>query len=106
MLLPSGNELGGSSARCLEGVENFASDVALDASHDFVFGFAFGEAAGDVVTGGLVAAHAHDGTDYLMQTSYSSFGFSGPEGGPEWLTGWNTANGRITAPARGTVRVT
>jgi hypothetical protein len=46
------------------------------------------------------------GTDYLMQTSYSSFGFSGPEGGPEWLTGWNTANGRITAPARGTVRVT
>jgi hypothetical protein len=86
----------------LGGRGNFAGDVALDASDDFVFGFAFGEAAGGVVTGGLVAAHAHDGTDYLMQTSYSSFGFSGPE----WLTGWNTANGKITAPARGTVRVT
>ena len=44
----------------LGGLENFAGDVALDASHDFFFGFAFGEAAGDVVTGGLVAAHAHD----------------------------------------------
>lgn len=46
------------------------------------------------------------GTDHLMQSCYSSHGFSGPEGGPEWLTGWNTANGKITAPGRGTVRIT
>jgi hypothetical protein len=63
MLQCSGNEFGGSLARCSEGVENFAGDVALDASHDFVFGFAFGDAPGDVVTGGLVAAHAHDQDD-------------------------------------------
>ncbi|MGV7303109.1 hypothetical protein PJK45_28090 [Mycobacterium kansasii] len=45
------------------------------------------------------------GTDYLMQSCYSHWGFSGPEGGPNWLTGWNTAQGKITAPQSGTVRV-
>jgi hypothetical protein len=32
-------------------VEDLAGDVALEASHDLVFGFAFGQAAGDVVAG-------------------------------------------------------
>jgi hypothetical protein len=44
-------------------VEDFAGDVALEASHDLVFGFAFGQAPGEVVAGGLVAAHAHDQDD-------------------------------------------
>ena len=44
-------------------MEDFAGDVALEASHDLVFGFAFGQAAGDVVAGGLVAAHAYDQDD-------------------------------------------
>lgn len=46
------------------------------------------------------------GTDHLMQSCYSSWGFSGPQGGPDWLTGWNTAHGKITAPQRGPVRIT
>jgi hypothetical protein len=33
----------------VEGVEDFAGDVALETSHDLVFGFAFGQAAGDVL---------------------------------------------------------
>jgi hypothetical protein len=45
------------------------------------------------------------GTDHLMQSMYSSCGGSGPDGGPEWLTGWNTRAGKITAPAFGDVRV-
>ncbi|ETA91883.1 hypothetical protein O982_24830 [Mycobacterium avium 10-5581] len=45
------------------------------------------------------------GTDHLMQSCYSSWGFTGPDGGPDWLTGWNTANGKISAPQKGTVRV-
>jgi hypothetical protein len=44
-------------------VEDFAGDIALEASHDLVFGFAFGQASGDVVAGGLVAAHPHDQDD-------------------------------------------
>jgi hypothetical protein len=47
----------------VEGVEDFASDVALEASHDLVFGFAFSYAAGDVVAGRVVAAHAYDEDD-------------------------------------------
>ena len=46
------------------------------------------------------------GTDHFMQSCYSSWGFSGPDGGPEWLTGWNTQGGKITAPQTGTMRVT
>ncbi|ORJ52696.1 hypothetical protein B5M45_30365 [Mycobacterium simiae] len=45
------------------------------------------------------------GTDYLMQSCYSHWGFSGPDGGPDWLTGWNTVRGKITAPQSGVVRV-
>ena len=44
-------------------MEDFAGDVTLEASHHLVFGFAFGQAAGDVVAGGLVAAHAYDEDD-------------------------------------------
>jgi integrase len=33
-------------------VEDFAGDGALEASHDLVFGFAFGEAPSDVAAGG------------------------------------------------------
>lgn len=46
-----------------------------------------------------------DGTDYLMQTMSGACGLSGPDGGPEWLTGWNTRSGKITAPPFGDVRV-
>lgn len=45
------------------------------------------------------------GTDYFMQSCYSHWGRSGPEGGPAWLTGWNTNAGRVTAPQTGTIRV-
>lgn len=47
----------------MKGVEDLAGDVALDAAHDLVFGFAFGQAAGEVVAGGLMAAHAHHQDD-------------------------------------------
>jgi len=39
MLLSSGNEFWGLFSSCLEGVEDFARDVALKASFDFVLGF-------------------------------------------------------------------
>jgi hypothetical protein len=38
------------------GVVDRAGDVSLYAAHDFGFGPAFAEAAGEVVAGGLVAA--------------------------------------------------
>jgi len=41
--------------------EHFAGDVALEAAHDLGLGLAFGGAAGDVVLGGLMAAHADQG---------------------------------------------
>lgn len=44
----------------LEGVEDFARDVAFEAAHGFLLGFAVGDAAGDVIAGGLVAVHSHD----------------------------------------------
>jgi hypothetical protein len=47
----------------LEGVKDFASDVALEASHYFVLGFTFGGAPCHVVAGGLVAAQSHDQDD-------------------------------------------
>jgi hypothetical protein len=46
-----------------EDVEDFASDVAFEASHDLIFGFSFGETPCHVVAGGLVATHAHDEDD-------------------------------------------
>lgn len=46
------------------------------------------------------------GTDHFMQSCYSSSRFSGPDGGPEWLTGWNTRSGKVTAPQTGPIRVT
>ena len=52
MLLRSGNGFGGC---CTEGVEDFGCDIAFEAAHDLVFRFALGEAAGEVVAGGLVA---------------------------------------------------
>ena len=44
-------------------MEDFAGDVAFEASHDLVFGFALPEAAGEVVAGGLVTTKAHDQDD-------------------------------------------
>jgi len=41
--------------------EDFAGDVALEAAHDLGLGLALGGAAGDVVPGRLVAAHADQG---------------------------------------------
>jgi hypothetical protein len=43
-------------SRRLQGVEDLAGDVALDAAHDFVLRFTFGDAPRHVVAGGLVAA--------------------------------------------------
>ncbi|ETZ96750.1 hypothetical protein AWC27_19580 [Mycobacterium szulgai] len=45
------------------------------------------------------------GTDHLMQSMWGSCGFTGPEGGPEWMTGWETRNGKVHAPGRGESRV-
>ena len=53
MLLCWGNRFG---TEFLDGAIDFAGNVAFEASHDLVFGFAFGEAAGEVVAGGLVSA--------------------------------------------------
>jgi hypothetical protein len=39
-----------------DGVVDLAGDVSLDAAHDFGFGSAFADAAGEVVAAGLVAA--------------------------------------------------
>jgi hypothetical protein len=50
----------------------------------------------------LIGTH---GVDHLMQSCYSAYGHTAPDGGPAWLTGWETAGGKITAPARGEVRV-
>lgn len=45
------------------------------------------------------------GTDYFMQSLDSATGFTGPDGGPPWMLGWNTRGGKITSPWRGEVRV-
>jgi hypothetical protein len=45
------------------------------------------------------------GTDHLMQSMSGACGFTGPEGGPEWMTGWETRNGKISSPGRGPGRV-
>ena len=45
------------------------------------------------------------GVDHFMASCSSAYGHRGPDGGPDWLTGWNTGGGKITAPARGDVRV-
>src|ERR1700722_11745255 len=39
---------------------DFASDVAFEAAHDLGFGFALGDASGDVGAGGFVVFHADD----------------------------------------------
>ncbi|SLI42638.1 Uncharacterised protein [Mycobacteroides abscessus subsp. bolletii] len=44
----------------LECLEDFAGDVAFEAAHGFFLGLAFGDVAGDVVAGGLVAVHSDD----------------------------------------------
>jgi hypothetical protein len=41
--------------------EDLAGDITLEAPHDLSLGLAFGGAAGDVVLGRLVAAHADQG---------------------------------------------
>jgi hypothetical protein len=38
-----------------------AGDVALEAAQDLFLGSAYGDPAGDVVLGGLVAVHADEG---------------------------------------------
>lgn len=45
------------------------------------------------------------GTDHLMQSMSGACGFTGPEGGPEWMTGWDTRNGKVHSPGRGESRV-
>ena len=59
MLLCLNNGFGGA----FEDAEDFASDVAFEASHDLIFGFSFGETPCHVVAGGLVATHVHDQDD-------------------------------------------
>lgn len=46
------------------------------------------------------------GTDHLMQSMWGSAGRNGPEGGPQWLTGWDTRGGKISAPSASDRRVT
>lgn len=41
-------------------VVNFADDVALEATDDVAFGFAFSRSPSDVVQSGLVILYAHD----------------------------------------------
>jgi hypothetical protein len=60
MLLSSGNDFHG-LVGWSQRVEDFAGDVAFDAAYGFFLRFAFGETAGDVVAGGLVAAHPEPG---------------------------------------------
>src|SRR5262249_44082922 len=67
MLLSSGNEFVGCSAGFAQGVVDLAGDVALDAAHDLVFGFAFGQAASEVVAGGRMTTHA-DHQDHVQGT--------------------------------------
>ena len=43
-------------------MEDLAGDIASDAAHDLVLGSAFGQAASEVVAGGM-AAHAHHQDD-------------------------------------------
>lgn len=45
------------------------------------------------------------GTDPFMTSMSSHHGSSAPAGAPTWLTGWNTASRRITAPSLGQTRV-
>jgi hypothetical protein len=45
------------------------------------------------------------GTDHLMQSTSGACRFTGPEGGPEWMTCWDTRNGKIVSPGRGESRV-
>jgi hypothetical protein len=45
------------------------------------------------------------GTDHLMQSMSGASRFTGPEGGPEWMTGWDTRNGKVVSPGRGESRV-
>lgn len=45
------------------------------------------------------------GTDHLMQSMSGACGHTGPEGGPEWMTGWEMRNGKIHSPGRGEPRV-
>jgi hypothetical protein len=42
----------------MEGVEDFAGDIAFETADDVVFRFCFGEAPRHVVAGGLVSAQA------------------------------------------------
>lgn len=42
---------------------DFAGDVAFEASHDLVFGLAFGETPRHVFAGGLMAAQPHNPND-------------------------------------------
>src|SRR5258705_13915752 len=45
---------------------DFAGDVTFETAHDFGFGFAFGDASGDVGAGGFVVFHPDD--DDAMQS--------------------------------------
>jgi hypothetical protein len=61
MLLCCGH--GFACSRWLEGMEDFAGDVALEAAHHLVLRFALGDAPRHVVAGGLVTAQPYDQDD-------------------------------------------
>lgn len=45
------------------------------------------------------------GTDYLMQSMWGGCGHAHPEGGPTWMTSFETRGGRVVSPASGQARV-
>ena len=45
------------------------------------------------------------GTDHLMQSMWGGWGHDHPEGGPDWMTSFETRNGKVVSPAAGEPRV-
>lgn len=45
------------------------------------------------------------GTDRLMQSMWGGCNHKPPQGGPEWMTSFETRNGKVVSPGHGEVRV-
>ncbi|MFL0286888.1 hypothetical protein ACJH6J_23975 [Mycobacterium sp. SMC-18] len=45
------------------------------------------------------------GTDHLMQSMAGGYNHKPPTGGPEWMTAYETRNGKVVSPGHGDVRV-
>lgn len=45
------------------------------------------------------------GTDRLMQSMAGGYNHQHPTGGPEWMTSYETRNGKVVSPGHGDVRV-